>query len=149
MRCAAGGATTTCSPTCSAPACSRNSPAGFRELHRNAAAWYEEHGLADDAIRHAVAAGEMTWAARLIEQHFDELFYLRGEGATVQRWLSALPDDLVRSRPRLLLAQALMASYERPHGDGGAAARRGRAGVSRARPRSRSSLPPAGPAACW
>ena len=52
----------------------------------------------------------MTWAARLIEQHFDELFYLRGEGATVQRWLLALPDDLVRSRPRLLLAQAQLAA---------------------------------------
>ncbi len=39
-------------------------------LHRNAAAWYAERGLADDAIRHAVAAGEMTWAARLIEQHY-------------------------------------------------------------------------------
>ena len=81
-------------------------------LHRNAAAWYAERGLADDAIRHAVAAGEMTWAARLIEQHFDELFYLRGEGATVQRWLSALPGDLVQTRPRLLLAQALLASYD-------------------------------------
>ena len=52
----------------------------------------------------------MTWAARLIEQHFDAVFYLRGEAATIQRWLSALPDDLVRSRPRLLLAQALMAA---------------------------------------
>ena len=30
MRCAAGGATITCSPTCSAPACGRNSPAGWR-----------------------------------------------------------------------------------------------------------------------
>ena len=29
MRCAAGGVTTTCSPTCSAPACRPNSPAGF------------------------------------------------------------------------------------------------------------------------
>ena len=85
-------------------------PGRVAPLHRNAAAWSEEHGLADDAIRHAVAAGEMTWAARLIEQHFDALFYLRGEAATVQRWLSALPDDLVRSRPRLLLAQALMAA---------------------------------------
>ena len=52
----------------------------------------------------------MTWAARLIEQHFDAVFYLRGEGATIQRWLSALPADLVRSRPRLLLAQALLAA---------------------------------------
>ena len=67
--------------------------------------------MADDAIRHAVAAGEMAWAARLIEQHFDELFYLRGEGVTVQRWLSALPGDLARTRPRLLLAQAFLASH--------------------------------------
>jgi LuxR family maltose regulon positive regulatory protein len=78
-------------------------------LHRNAAAWYAEHGLADDAIRHAVAAGEMIWAARLIEQHFDELFYQRGEGSTVRRWLAALPPDLAGSRPRLLLAQARLA----------------------------------------
>ena len=85
-------------------------PGRAEQLHCNAATWYVEHGLADDAIRHAAAAGEMTWAARLIEQHFDELFYLRGEGATVQRWLSALPDDLVRSRPRLLLAQAQLAA---------------------------------------
>jgi LuxR family transcriptional regulator, maltose regulon positive regulatory protein len=83
-------------------------PGTAMQLHRNAAAWYEEHGLADDAIRHAVAAGEMLWAARLVEQHFDEFYNLGGEGATIQRWLSALPADLVRSRPRLLLAQALM-----------------------------------------
>ena len=84
-------------------------PGRVGQLHGNAAAWCQEHGLADDAIRHAVAAGEATWAARIIEQHFDEVFFLRGEAATVHRWLSALPDELVRSRPRLLLAQALMA----------------------------------------
>ena len=79
------------------------------QLHGNAAAWFETRGLADDAIRHAMAAGDMTRAARLIERHFDEVFFLRGEGATIGRWLSALPDELVRSRSRLLLAQALMA----------------------------------------
>jgi LuxR family maltose regulon positive regulatory protein len=79
-------------------------------LHRNAAAWYAERGLADDAIRHAVAAGEMRLAARLIEQHFDAVHSLRGEAATVQRWLTPLPADLVRSRPRLLLAQAVPAA---------------------------------------
>ena len=35
-------------------------PGGIAQLHRHAAAWHEEHGLADDAIRHAVAAGEMA-----------------------------------------------------------------------------------------
>ena len=79
-------------------------------LHRNAAAWCQQHRLPDDAVRHAVAAGEMTCAAQLIEQYFDELYYLGGEGTTLQRWLSALPDDLTRSRPRLLLAQAQLAT---------------------------------------
>ena len=90
----------------------------------------------------------MAWAARLIEQHFDELFYLRGEGATVQRWLSALPDDLVRSRPGCCWRRR---KWRRP-----AAGWRRRNNCStrpsahpQAPPRSRSSLLPAGLAACW
>jgi LuxR family transcriptional regulator, maltose regulon positive regulatory protein len=85
-------------------------PGRVPQLHRNAAAWYQEHGLADDAIRHAVATGEMIWAARLIERHFDTLYTLRGEGATIQRWLSALPAETAQARPRLLLAQATLAN---------------------------------------
>jgi LuxR family transcriptional regulator, maltose regulon positive regulatory protein len=77
-------------------------------LHRNAAAWSEAHGLADDALRHALGAGDAAWAARLVERYADELL-LRGEGATVQRWLAALPTELVGSRPRLLLARARLA----------------------------------------
>ena len=57
-----------------------------------------------------LGAGETTWAARLIEQHFDATLYLRSEGATAQRWLAALPAELVQSRPRLLLAQVLLAA---------------------------------------
>jgi LuxR family maltose regulon positive regulatory protein len=83
-------------------------PSRVPALHRAAAAWSEEHGLADDAVRHALGAGDPVWAARLIEQHFDGIF-LQGESATVQRWLSGLPADLVRARPRLCLAQAWMA----------------------------------------
>ena len=85
-------------------------PGRAAQLHRNAAAWYEQHDLADDAIGHAVAAGETAWAARIIEQHFDMVYNIRGEAATIHRWLSVLPDEVVRSRPRLLLAQAIMAA---------------------------------------
>jgi LuxR family maltose regulon positive regulatory protein len=81
-----------------------------RRLHRRAAAWYEQHGLPDDTIRHALAAQEQEWAARLVEEHFDTVFNLRGEQATIQSWLPALAPDVVRTRPRLLLAQAQMAS---------------------------------------
>ena len=85
-------------------------PGRLAQLHRNAAAWCEEHGMAGDAIGHAVAAGEMLWAARIIEQHFDLVFYIRGGAATIDRWMSVIPAEVVRSRPRLLLAQAIMAA---------------------------------------
>ena len=85
-------------------------PGRVAQLHRNAAAWYSEHGLADDAIGHAAAAGEMLWAARIIEQHFDLVHRIQGEAATIDRWMSVLPAEVVRSRPRLLLAQAHMAA---------------------------------------
>jgi LuxR family maltose regulon positive regulatory protein len=85
-------------------------PGRVAALHRAAAAWYEEHGLADDAVGHALAAGDTAWAARLIEQHFDATLYLRSEHATAQRWLAALPADQFESRPRLSLAQGLLAA---------------------------------------
>jgi LuxR family maltose regulon positive regulatory protein len=39
-------------------------PGRVAQLHRNAAAWCQQHGLADDAVRHALAAGDADWAAR-------------------------------------------------------------------------------------
>jgi LuxR family maltose regulon positive regulatory protein len=83
-------------------------PARVAALHRAAAAWNQEHDLADDGVRHALAAGDPVWAARLIEQHFDATFQ-QGQRATIHRWLSALPTDLVLTRTRLELAQAWMA----------------------------------------
>ena len=77
-------------------------------LHRRAAAWSQAHDLADDAVRHALDAGETSWAGRLVERHLDGLL-LRSERVTLSRWLAALPAELVRSRPRLLLGQTLFA----------------------------------------
>jgi LuxR family maltose regulon positive regulatory protein len=77
-------------------------------LHRAAASWHEVHGDIDAAVGHALAAPDAAWAARLIERRLDALI-LRGEQATVERWVAALPADLVASRPRLLLAQSIMA----------------------------------------
>jgi LuxR family maltose regulon positive regulatory protein len=83
----------------------REQPDRLPELHQAAAAWCEQHGLADDAVRHALAAGDAVWAARLIEQHWDAMLW-RSENVTFRRRLQALPAELVRSRPRLCLAQA-------------------------------------------
>jgi LuxR family transcriptional regulator, maltose regulon positive regulatory protein len=80
-------------------------PGRVQGLHRAAAAWCDEHNLADDAVRHALAAGEAAWAARLVERNVEALLG-RSEGATLRRWLSALPAQAARDRPRLCLAQA-------------------------------------------
>ncbi|HJP74748.1 MAG TPA: helix-turn-helix transcriptional regulator, partial [Pseudonocardiaceae bacterium] len=84
-------------------------PDRARALHRAAAAWCEKHDLADDAVRHALAAGDAGWAARLVERHVEALLG-RSEGATLRRWLTALPAESVRDRPRLCLAQAYAAA---------------------------------------
>jgi LuxR family maltose regulon positive regulatory protein len=88
----------------------RDQPGRVPELHHNAAAWSDEHDLADDAVRHALAAGDATWAARLIERHVDALLF-HNDQATLQRRLDTLPVELVRSRPRLLLVQAWIAQW--------------------------------------
>src|SRR5215469_14243446 len=46
-------------------------PGRVQALHRAAAAWCEEHDLADDAVRHALAAGDPAWAARLVERYVE------------------------------------------------------------------------------
>jgi len=83
-------------------------PQRLRELHRNAAAWLERHGLVDDAIQHALTAGEAAWAARLVEQHAQARF-MGSEGATVDRWLKALPPELIPARPQLGVLSAMRA----------------------------------------
>src|SRR5580693_59107 len=80
-------------------------PGRVQGLHRAAGAWCDEHDLADDAVRHALAAGDAAGAARLVERHVETLLG-RSEGVTLRRWLSALPADAVRDRPRLCLAEA-------------------------------------------
>jgi LuxR family maltose regulon positive regulatory protein len=78
----------------------RAHPALLPELHRRASAWYEKLGLTHDAVSHALAATDFLLAARLIEHAF-LTFSRLGEFATLQRWITALPDELVRSSIKL------------------------------------------------
>jgi LuxR family maltose regulon positive regulatory protein len=107
-------------------------PGKVVELHRRAAGWHHEHGHADEAVGHALAARDSIWAARLAEVYADE-FVVRSETASVQRWLAALPPELVASRPRLLLVRtriALLAAEVEGVGDLLDAAERAAAGMT-------------------
>jgi LuxR family maltose regulon positive regulatory protein len=88
-------------------------PADAAELHRRAAAWFEEADEPDDAIRHALAGRDHERAARLIELALPELRLGRQE-ATMRRLLGALPPELLRNRPVLAIGHvgALMANGE-------------------------------------
>jgi len=82
-------------------------------LHRRASAWYEQHGSAPDAIRHALAAFDFERAAGLIELEVPAMHRSRQE-ATLLGWLKALPDELISYRPVLSAgyAWALLAGGE-------------------------------------
>jgi LuxR family maltose regulon positive regulatory protein len=73
-------------------------------LHRRAARWHREHGDPEEAIHHALAAGDAELAAGLIAAHWEERFN-RGELTAVAGWLDALPESALRRDPRLWLAR--------------------------------------------
>ena len=70
------------------------------DLHRRASAWYEGHGEPSEAIRHALAAGDMAHAADLIERFMPAMRRSRQE-AGLLGWLQGLPDELIAARPVL------------------------------------------------
>jgi LuxR family maltose regulon positive regulatory protein len=75
-------------------------------LHGRASAWYEQHGRMDEAIGHALSAGDLEWAAHLTEQAAESTM-LRSQLATLQGWVEALPDEMVLARPLLCVYHAI------------------------------------------
>ena len=106
-------------------------PERIAHLHKRASAWYADHGLIRDAVRHALAATDFAQAAQLIEQSADAMAK-RGEIATLRTWLETLPADLIRARVELSLwrgwllaldgqfdvAELLLGDLERPSNSG-------------------------------
>ena len=90
-------------------------PEVMSDLHRRASEWYEQNDLLAEAIEHALSANEFEGAARLIEQIPGPVL-MHNQVATFLRWVGALPDEVVRARPRLcvLHAGALLARGRRP-----------------------------------
>ncbi|GLV56835.1 hypothetical protein KDH_36740 [Dictyobacter sp. S3.2.2.5] len=75
-------------------------------LHCRAADFYEAEGQWAEAITHALAGASFAMAARLMEQTVEQ-FWMRGEAATMARWVLALPDSLVHKHTNLALTTAL------------------------------------------
>ncbi len=74
-------------------------------LHRRVSAWYTEQGLIEEAIRHALAAGEVAAATSLVEAHFFRAFE-QEQWVQMERWLGLLPEEQIQGSPVLLVARA-------------------------------------------
>ena len=78
-------------------------PDAVAELHRRASTWFEANDDTPSAISHALAGGDTDRAADLMELAMPRMRRERRE-ADLARWMRALPDDLVRTRPVLAVA---------------------------------------------
>ena len=80
-----------------------------RELRRRAAAWCDAHGLAEEAIEYAAAAGDAEMVAELlIERHLE--FIWGGRLRQFLDWVRWLPAELLVQHPVLPGAAAVAAA---------------------------------------
>jgi len=75
------------------------------ELHRRASVWYERGAMVDDAMKHAIAGGDLARAAYIVETHGRSLL-LRGELSTLLRWIVVLPREMVQASARICVTHA-------------------------------------------
>jgi LuxR family maltose regulon positive regulatory protein len=109
-------------------------PDQVSNLHRRASAWFEDQGLLDEALQHALAAGDLDLAARQMNAGLCEVLN-RTDRLTLERWLRLLPEEMIQRSPGLLMirvwalqfmwrldlqAQALRQVEELLDSDGGA-----------------------------
>jgi LuxR family transcriptional regulator, maltose regulon positive regulatory protein len=83
----------------------RTEPNERAALHSAAAGWLAEHGHSVEAIRQAQAAEDWGMAARLLSDHWLDL-YLGGRGATLVELLGRFPCRVVAASPELTVVQA-------------------------------------------
>lgn len=83
-----------------------------RALHRTAWRWFDSHGHLDEAVRHAVQAGDAAAAADLVESIATELMS-RGALSQLAGLMHRLPAEQVDRRIGLRLLQTHLQLYAR------------------------------------
>ncbi len=86
----------------------RFAPELVPDLHRAASIWYADHGAMIDAIEHAIAAGDMHYAADELEQRWFG-FYSAGHFLTLVSWMDRLSADVIAAHPTLAVVRAGLA----------------------------------------
>jgi LuxR family maltose regulon positive regulatory protein len=80
-------------------------PDQVADLHCQASGWFEEQGLLDDALKHALAAGDLDLAARQMSAGLRDVLNIQ-DRTVLERWSRLLPEEMFQRRPALLMIKA-------------------------------------------
>ena len=80
-------------------------PEEANKLRTRASKWFEERGLIDEALQHAMAAGDIDLAACQMKAGLREVVNLE-DRLTLERWLRLLPEEIIQRDPWLLMIRA-------------------------------------------
>jgi LuxR family maltose regulon positive regulatory protein len=80
------------------------------DLQIKASDWFDRQGRPREAIKHSLAAGDYERAGKLIESVSIDVME-QGGNSTVVRWLSSLPDQVIKDRAYLCVLQAWVLLY--------------------------------------
>ncbi len=83
-------------------------------LHSQASAWFAEEGLIEEALEHALAAGDVPAAIQLVARHGHQLMDDQ-QWPRLERWLDMLPQERVEENPEMLLLR-LWSNHNRTAG---------------------------------
>lgn len=81
-----------------------------QEIHRRAWHWLAAHGDAEQAARHALAAGHKHEAFALIAENLYDSCMREGHYGTVAEWLGRLPESEIFQHPQLRLTAGWQAA---------------------------------------
>lgn len=74
-------------------------------LHLRASQWFAQEGLIDEALQHALWAGDLSRAAQLVEKNGPALLN-EDKWYDLEKWLVQLPEDIIQQRPMLQILKA-------------------------------------------
>jgi len=83
----------------------------INDLHHRASVWFAKRDLVDEALHHALAAGDIDGATQLIEQNRQAIVNA-DQWYVLEKWLSRLPDGVKRQKPELMLAEAWVLQFQ-------------------------------------
>lgn len=83
----------------------RDYPEQISDLHRRASQWLRNNGFQNEAIDHAMKAGDFEICATILKDRIDVLWQ-HGEHDKLRRWIMVLPDEFLDRYPLLGIIRA-------------------------------------------